>query len=321
MCLKGFSFSFLIIQSAKDCVGVPFDPLHLIFRPHKKTGALTEGEVTGTVSVRSRAYWPYPSSVLTRHNSRTRDWNRGLGFGVFRDWLPFSLTRTCPHCATAIPRSVSLTFPEGAEFWACVFFPACHCCTWILLQEIDLLFWGFFFGEDLFVFGKRIPFVSFGRNSRRGVKRGWQKSRRGPMMGRGPSKEGSRRERSYRLKPRRIGQPRLLRNIRWSMHGRFGLITLMASRSRWRGEAPSALSILSPLLKTSGGMFLPPSCLSSSFLSLAAIWISVYPSLWQSSSSFHFTVFIENVSFFLSFHPALSEHGGNCFVSLWSSCL
>jgi len=73
MCLKGFSFSFLIIQSAKDCVGVPFDPLHLIFRPHKKTGALTEGEVTGTVSVRSRAYWPYPSSVLTRHNSRTRD--------------------------------------------------------------------------------------------------------------------------------------------------------------------------------------------------------------------------------------------------------
>lgn len=121
MCLKGLSFSFLIIQSAKDCVGVPFDPLHLIFRPHKKTGALTEGEVTGTVSVRSRAYWPYPSSVLTRHNSRTRDWNRGLGFGVFRDWVPFSLTRTCPHCATAIPRSVSLTFPEGAEFWACGF--------------------------------------------------------------------------------------------------------------------------------------------------------------------------------------------------------
>ncbi len=132
-------------------------------------------------------------------------------------------------------------------------------------------------------------------------------------MGRGPSKEGSRRERSYRLKPRRIGQPRLLRNIRWSMRGRFGLITLMASRSRWRGEAPSALSILSPLLKTSGGMFFPPSCLSSSFLSLASIWISVYPSLWQSSSSFHFTVFIENVSFFLSFHPALSEHGCNCF--------
>jgi hypothetical protein len=35
--------------------------------------------------------------------------------------------------------------------------------------------------------------------------------------------------------------------------------------------------------------------------------------LWQSSSSFHFTVFIDNVSFFLSFHPALSEHGCNCF--------
>ncbi len=148
--------------------------------------------------------------------------------------------------------------------------------------------------------------MSFGRNSRRGVKRGWQKSRRGPRMGRGPSKEGSRRERSYRLKPRRIGQPRLLRNIRWSMRGRFGLITLMASRSRWRGEAPSALSILSPLLKTSGGMFFPPSCLSSSFLSLAAIWISVYPSLWQSSSSFHFTVFIENISFFLSFFLSCS---------------
>ncbi len=102
----------------------------LIFGPHKKRRALTESEVSGTLSVRSPAYWPYPSSVLTRHNSRTRDWNRGLGFGGFRDWLPFSLPRTCPHCATAIPRSVSLTFSEGAEF---MFFPARHCCTWILL--------------------------------------------------------------------------------------------------------------------------------------------------------------------------------------------
>ncbi len=33
------------------------------------------------------------------------------------------------------------------------------------------------FWEDLIVFGKRIPFVRFGRNSRRAVKRGWQTSR------------------------------------------------------------------------------------------------------------------------------------------------
>ncbi len=118
------------------------------------------------------------------------------------------------------------------------------------------IFFEDFFWGGFVCFRKENSFCELWRNSRR-VKRGWQKSKRGPRMGRGPSKEGSKRERSYRLKPRRIGQPRLLRNIRWSMRGRFGLITLMASRSRWRGEAPSALSILSPLLKTSGGMFFP----------------------------------------------------------------
>ncbi len=89
-------------------------------------------------------------------------------------------------------------------------------------------------------------------------------------MSRGSKKEEETKEEEEEEFPRRgrlyrrkrsswIGKPRRLpRSIRWSIRGRSGLIILTVSRNRRRGEAPSVLSILSPLLRTFGGMFYFP---------------------------------------------------------------
>ncbi len=87
-------------------------------------------------------------------------------------------------------------------------------------------------------------------------------------MSRGSKKEEEKKEeekfprrgRLYRRKRSSwIGKPRRLpRSIRWSIRGRSGLIILTVSRNRRPGEAPSVLSILSPLLRTFGGMFYFP---------------------------------------------------------------